>query len=72
VTEDNNTNVPEPDRYSVEYVDLSSESEETFLAIIQETLNEGTRHSWKLNSVTQSPTGKGLLVVWDQQGFISG
>jgi hypothetical protein len=64
-------NVPEPDRYSVEYVDLAGFSGD-FVARLQEVLNEGTRHSWKLTSVVQDPSGEGVIVVWDLEGFISG
>ncbi len=35
-------------------------------------MNAGTRKSWKLVSVVNEPTSQGLILVWDQQGFISG
>lgn len=69
MTEENNT--PEPDRYSVEYVELSDREGEPS-ASLQEVLNEGSRKSWRLIGVAQDPVGEGILLFWDLEGFISG
>jgi hypothetical protein len=40
---------------------------------LQEAINEGARHSWKLIGVTQDPTSDGgVILVWDTSGFFSG
>ncbi|HVF00077.1 MAG TPA: hypothetical protein VNA27_01880 [Rubrobacteraceae bacterium] len=64
--------VPEPERYYVEHVSPASGEEDLSMAAVQEAMNEGTRQSWKLVSVVNEPAGRGVLLVWDQQGFISG
>lgn len=63
--------VPEPDRYSVEYVELS-EGEGEPSAKLQEILNEHSKKSEKLIGVAQDPLGKGILLFWDLEGFVSG
>lgn len=68
MSEENNGNIPEADRYSVEHVDTAA----NFDAALQEKLNEGSRQSWRLISVVQNPTAEGVLLVWDLEGFISG
>ena len=70
--------LPVPDRYYAEYVQLPSgtaEEEEvvSLETILQEAINKGTRQSWKLVSVTQDPTSQeGVFIIWDTAGFISG
>ena len=64
--------VPEPERYYMERVSPASGEEDLSLAAVQEALNAGTRQSWKLIGVVNEPAGRGVLLVWDQQGFISG
>ncbi len=64
--------VPEPERYYVERVSPESGEEGLSMAAFQEAMNAGTRQSWKLVSVVNEPTGRSILLVWDQQGFISG
>ena len=66
------TAVPEPERYYVEHVSSASGEEGSSVAALQEAMNAGTRQSWKLVSVVNEPAGRGVLLVWDQQGFISG
>ncbi len=71
VSEENNTReAPEPERYYVEYVELTEVGGS--VATLQEVINVGTRKSWKLIGVAQDPVGSGVIVVWDQSGFISG
>lgn len=62
---------PAPDRYSVEYVELTDGEGETS-ATLQNVLNEGSRRSQRLIGVAQDPVGKGILLFWDLEGFISG
>jgi hypothetical protein len=71
VTEEG-TAVPEPERYYVEQISSASGEEGSSVAALQEAMNAGTRQSWKLVSVVNEPAGRGVLLVWDQQGFISG
>ncbi len=66
------TAVPEPERYYVERVLPASGEEELSVAAVQEAMNAGTRQSWHLISVVNEPAGRGILLVWDQQAFISG
>lgn len=68
MTEENNA--PEPDRYSVEYVELDGEGETS--VTLQNVLNEGSKKSWRLIGVAQDPVGKGILLFWDLEGMISG
>jgi hypothetical protein len=63
---------PEPERYHAEYVPLPGGGESASLVALQEAINENARHSWKLISVAQDPTGQGLFLVWDTTGFFSG
>jgi hypothetical protein len=63
---------PEAERYHAEYVPLPGGEEGASLVALQETINENTRHTWKLISVTQDPTSQGLFLVWDTTGFFSG
>ncbi len=68
--ENNPREAPEPERYYVEYVELSEVGGS--VATLQEAINAGTRKSWRIIGVAQDPVGSGVFVVWDQSGFISG
>lgn len=63
---------PDPERYAVEYIELSSEGAEASQAKLQEILNDGSKQSQKLVGVATDPVGKGVIVIWDLEGFISG
>jgi hypothetical protein len=63
---------PEAERYHAEYVPLPVGREGASLVALQEAINENARHSWKLISVSQDPSGGGLFLVWDTTGFFSG
>ncbi|MGI8540303.1 MAG: hypothetical protein ACR2N0_11075 [Rubrobacteraceae bacterium] len=72
MSEQNNESMPAPDRYSVQYVKLSAEGEAETSAKLQELLNEGSRSSQKLVGVATDPAGKGIILFWDLEGFVSG
>lgn len=55
----------EAERYQVEHIRLESGIDLSPLATLQEAVNRGARHSWRLVGVAQDPTGQGVLVVWD-------
>ncbi len=61
-------NMPEPDRYSVEHVEVADSLDVS----LQEHLNGGSKNSWQLVGVVQDPKGNGVLLVWDTEGMISG
>lgn len=63
---------PAPDRYYAEHVVPASMGEGLSVAAVQEAINEGSRKSWRLVGVVNEPAGQGIILVWDQQGFISG
>ncbi len=63
---------PAPDRYYAERVAPASGAEGLSLAALQEAINEGSRKSWRLVGVVDDPAGQGVILVWDQEGFISG
>ncbi len=63
---------PEPDRYYAEHVKVPSGTEGLSIADLQEAINSGSRQSWKLVGVATDPTGRGVILVWDQTGFFSG
>jgi hypothetical protein len=64
---------PAPERYYAEHVLPTTTGTESFsLAALQEAMNEGARKSWRLVGVVNEPTGQGIVLVWDQSGFISG
>ncbi|MDQ4001000.1 MAG: hypothetical protein M3283_08400 [Actinomycetota bacterium] len=63
---------PAPDRYYAERVAPASGGGGLALAEIQEAMNEGSRKSWRLVGVVDDPAGQGVILVWDQEGFISG
>lgn len=64
--------MPAPDRYSVQYVELPGEGEAETSAKLQDILNEGSRSSHKLIGVATDPAGKGVILFWDMEGFLSG
>ncbi len=61
---------PEPERYYAERISPTAEG--LSLAALQEAMNEGARKSWRLVGVMNEPADRGVILVWDQQGFISG
>ena len=63
---------PEPDRYYAEHVTVAPGTEGPSIEELQEAINAGSRQSWKLVGVATDPTGKGVILVWDQTGFFSG
>ena len=63
---------PAPERYYAEHVAPALGTEGLSLADLQEAMNEGARKSWRLVGVLNEPMGRGVILVWDQQGFISG
>ena len=63
---------PAPDRYFAERVEPTSGVGELSLADLQEAMNEGSRKSWRLVGIVSEPAGRGVILVWDQEGFISG
>lgn len=72
MSEHSTEEMPAPDRYSVQYVELdASEGVDTSVKM-QELLNEGSRKSQRLIGVATDPVGKGLLLFWDLEGFVSG
>ena len=62
---------PEPERYYAELVSPPSGGELS-VAELQEAMNKGARKSQRLVGVVNEPAGPGLILVWDQEGFISG
>lgn len=62
----------EADRYQVELVQLGLETNGSSLRALQEALNKGARHRWRLISVAQDPTSHGIFIVWDISSPISG
>jgi hypothetical protein len=65
------TEPPEPERYYAELVS-SSEGGDLSVVELQEAMNEGARKSQRLVGVMNEPAGRGVILVWDQEGFISG
>ncbi len=64
---------PAPERYYVERISPTPpETEGLSMAALQEAINEGARKSWRLIGVVNEPTGQGVILVWDLEGFISG
>ena len=63
---------PEAERYYAEYVGMSPGPEGTAVAALQVALNQRARQNWKLIGVTQDPTSRGLILVWDTSGLFSG
>ncbi|MGB3633370.1 MAG: hypothetical protein WA982_04975 [Rubrobacteraceae bacterium] len=66
------SNLPEPDRYSVEYVELTANSKEELVTSLQKSVNGGSRQSWRLIGVAPDPAGGGMIAIWDMEGMISG
>ncbi|MEW6637766.1 MAG: hypothetical protein AB1425_13250 [Actinomycetota bacterium] len=63
---------PAPERYYAERVVPASGTGSLSVAGLQEAINTGARQSWRLVGVVNDPSGEGIILVWDQQGFISG
>jgi hypothetical protein len=63
---------PAPERYYAERVTPASATEGLSVATLQEAVNEGARQSWRLVGVVDDPMGQGVILMWDQHGFISG
>ena len=63
---------PAPERYYAEHVVPATETESLSVAALQEAMNAGARQSWRLVGVVDDPSGRGVILVWDQTGFISG
>jgi hypothetical protein len=71
MTEERGARQPEPDRYYADHVASPAEGSLS-VADIQEAMNAGARQSWRLVGVVNEPSGRGVILVWDQAGFISG
>jgi hypothetical protein len=64
---------PAPERYYAERVSPNPpETEGLSMAALQEAINEGARKSWRLTGVVNEPMGRGVILVWDLEGFFSG
>lgn len=63
---------PGPERYYAEHIMPATETESLSVAALQEAMNVGARKSWRLVGVVDDPAGRGIILVWDQAGFISG
>lgn len=64
---------PAPERYYAERISPAPpETEGLSMAALQEAINEGARKSWRLIGVVNEPTGRGVILVWDLEGFVSG
>jgi len=63
---------PEAERYYAQHATLDAGEGVSAEAALQQAINEGARHSWKLVGVTQDPTSNGVILVWDTSGFFSG
>lgn len=64
---------PEAERYYAQHASLDLEGAGSSQAALQAAINEGSRHSWKLISVTKDPTNDAdVILVWDTSGFFSG
>jgi hypothetical protein len=63
---------PEAERYYAQHASLEAGEGVSSEAALQEAINEGARHSWKLVGVAQDPTREGVILVWDTSGFFSG
>jgi hypothetical protein len=63
---------PEAERYYAQHALLDADEGVSSEAALQTAINEGARHSWKLISVMQDPSSKGVFLVWDTSGFFSG
>ena len=63
---------PEHERYYAQHASLDAVEGLSSEAALQEAINEGARHSWKLVGVTQDPTSAGVILVWDTSGIFSG
>ena len=59
---------PEAERYYAEYVGMSPGPEGTAVADLQVAINHRARQNWRLIGVTQDPTSRGVILVWDTSG----
>jgi hypothetical protein len=63
---------PDPERYYAELVSPAAGESAVSIPVLQEAMNHGARSSWRLVGVVNEPGGGGIVLVWDQAGFISG
>ncbi len=63
---------PAPERYYAELVVPATGTESLSVTALQEAMNAGARQSWRLVGVVDDPSGRGVILIWDQTGFISG
>ena len=64
--------VQEAERYCPEHVQLDSTAAGSPSRALQESMNKGTRQSWRLVGVVQDPTSPGsVFLVWDTHRFFS-
>jgi hypothetical protein len=63
---------PEAERYYAQYSSLDAGPEGSTEVALQEAINEGSKQSWKLISVTKDPASEGVFLVGDTTGFFSG
>lgn len=63
---------PEPERYYAELISPATGESAVSVPTLQETMNHGARSSWRLVGLMNEPGGEGIILIWDQAGFISG
>jgi hypothetical protein len=63
---------PDPERYYAELVAPAEGEGMVSVPALQEAMNNGARSSWRLVGLMNEPGGSGVILVWDQAGFISG
>jgi hypothetical protein len=63
---------PDPERYYAELVSPVAGESAVTVPALQEAMNHGARSSWRLVGIMNEPGGNGIILVWDQAGFISG
>ena len=64
--------LPGAERYYAEYVGMSAGPEGSAVAVLQVAINHRARQNWKLIGVTQDPTSRGVILVWDMSRSPSG
>ncbi len=62
--EEQHSNDPKPERYYIEYVELSTEKASANEPL-REAINGKMRRGWRLLRVTRDPSGDGVELVWD-------
>lgn len=72
MSEQNNDQIAEPDRYSVEYIEFSEVEAAGASSMLQDALNAGSKKSQRLIGVATDPASKGILLFWDLEGMVSG